>query len=97
VNVSLRFAPVEPRKYSFQLPIKINKNSTDHVLACRGLGAGLVVDFLPDLVKLGPILPYQTDPAECVVDVSNPTDYPIEFYSMDYDTKVHLKKEKERW
>jgi hypothetical protein len=88
VNVSIRFAPVEPRKYSFQLPLKINKNSTDHVLTCRGIGAGLVVDFLPDLVKLGPILPYQSEPAESVVDVSNPTDYPIELYSMDYDTKV---------
>ena len=88
MNVSIRFAPMEPRKYSFQLPIKINKNSTDHVLACRGIGTSLVAVFSPDLVKLGPILPHQSDPAEAVVEVSNPTDYPIELYSMDYDTKV---------
>lgn len=88
VNISLRFAPLEPRKYIFQLPIKINKNSSDHVITCKGSGAGLSVDFTPDLVKLGPILPHQNEPAESVVEINNPTDYPIEIYSVDFDTKV---------
>lgn len=90
VNVSLRFAPAEPRKYLFQVPIKINKNNSDHIITCFGNGAGLLVEFTPELVKLGPILPHQNEPAETMVEINNPTNYPIELYSIDFDTKVLL-------
>ncbi len=88
VNVSLRFTPLEPRKYSFQIPVKINKNSSNHMLTIRGSGADLHVAFSPDVISLGPILPHQADPAEGVVEINNPTDYHVELYSLDFDTKV---------
>lgn len=88
MNVSLRFAPLEARKYLFQLPLKINKNNSSHMLTCKGTGTDLTVEFSPDVVNLGPVLPHQSEPSEGVVEVVNPTDYPIELYSVDYDTKV---------
>jgi len=43
------------------------------------------------LVNIGPVLPYDTF-AYGVLEISNPTPYPTELYSLDFDKK-YLEEE----
>ncbi|KAG5849419.1 hypothetical protein ANANG_G00110200 [Anguilla anguilla] len=61
--------------------------------AC-GAGAGEEprLEFSAPLLELGPVLPYSTG-EEGAVLVRNPCPFPVEFYSLEYDTQ-YLEEEK---
>lgn len=52
------------------------------------------LEFSHTLVSFGPILPHGTGD-EVDVTVRNPTSFPVEFYSLDFD-KQYLLEEKVR-
>ena len=49
------------------------------------------MDFVPDTIKMGPVLPYSTAASACI-EMKNPMDVPIEVYSLDFD-KQYIEEE----
>jgi len=50
-----------------------------------------MVEILPENLKLGPVLPYDTSAVSCF-EIRNPMEHPIEVYSLDFD-KQYLEEE----
>ena len=60
-------------------------------IGVRGEGLEPRLDFEPNLVEFGPILPHGTvDEVEVVV--RNPTPFAIEFYSLNFDKQFLLEE-----
>ncbi|KAG1683786.1 hypothetical protein DVH05_013126 [Phytophthora capsici] len=85
VNIQIEFIPDDGRQFMLKLPIKINSNPKTRSIVCRGEGAELRVSFSPPLVELGPVLPC-TRSEEQVVEIRNDSDYPVEVFSLDFDS-----------
>jgi len=60
-------------------------------LNVKGQGINNVVELVPDTIKLGPVLPYDTKSIECF-EIVNPMEHPIEIFSLDFD-KQYLEEE----
>ena len=53
-------------------------------LKVRGFGAEPQLEFDRTVVEFSPILPFSNGAEEAVL-ITNPTAYPIEFYSLEFD------------
>lgn len=64
--------------------------NTDTILKIHCQGKGLEPQLIFDRVMLQfqPILPYSLIGSEESVTITNPCDYPIEFYSLELDKQV---------
>lgn len=68
-------------------------DSTQRVfITAQGQGEEPQLEFFPSVLELGPCLPANTE-AEAEVTVRNPCSFPIEFYSLEFDTQ-YLEEEK---
>ncbi|NWW42685.1 HYDIN protein, partial [Pedionomus torquatus] len=83
-NVGVRFSPTEEKSYRSKLKIKVCQ-STQHLhVQVSGQGLEPQLQFSPSVLELGPLLPYSPG-AEGTVVVRNPCEFPIEFYSLEFD------------
>uniref|UniRef100_A0A8C9LFZ1 HYDIN n=1 Tax=Pavo cristatus TaxID=9049 RepID=A0A8C9LFZ1_PAVCR len=83
-NMWVRFTPTEERSYSCELKINICQSSQPLQLQVSGRGLEPQLEFDPPVLELGPLLPYSGGTAGTVV-VKNPCEFPIEFYSLEFD------------
>ncbi|XP_032051538.1 hydrocephalus-inducing protein homolog [Aythya fuligula] len=83
-NVRVRFSPTEERSYRSELKVNICQSSQHFQLPVSGHGLEPQLEFNPPLLELGPVLPYSSG-AEGTVVVKNPCEFPIEFYSLEFD------------
>ncbi|KAM9214465.1 hydrocephalus-inducing protein homolog [Leptosomus discolor] len=83
-NVRVRFSPMEEKSYRSKLKINICQSSQHLHLQVSGQGLEPQLEFSPAVLELGPLLPYSRG-AEGTVVVKNPCEFPIEFYSLEYD------------
>uniref|UniRef100_A0A8C3Q1J6 HYDIN protein n=1 Tax=Chrysolophus pictus TaxID=9089 RepID=A0A8C3Q1J6_CHRPC len=83
-NVRVRFTPTEERSYRCELKINICQSSRPLQLQVSGCGLEPQLEFDPPLLELGPLLPYSSGATGTVV-VKNPCEFPIEFYSLEFD------------
>lgn len=90
-NVEITFAPIEERNYSMQFPINIRYNTQPSYITLRGSGVQLKVIFDPPELILPPLTPF-SDPSTMTVRMINPTDYPIEVLSNQFDTNLLVEK-----
>lgn len=78
--------------YSQPLAFQIAQSAQKLTLLAQGQGLEPRLEFNPSVLELGPLLPYAPgDEAEVVV--KNPCDFPIEFYSLEFDQQ-YLMDEK---
>ncbi|CAK4295658.1 unnamed protein product [Aphanomyces euteiches] len=91
-NVRIEFIPLEGRLYHLKVPVKITSNTRAKAISCSGEGSELRVSFLPPMAELGPLLPFAT-PMEKEITMKNESDYPIEVYSVDFDTQYQEEEE----
>ncbi|GFS07093.1 hydrocephalus-inducing protein-like [Elysia marginata] len=92
VNVQVKFMPTEEKFYESRLPIRIGQSSQRLLLLCHGQGLEPRLEFERTLVEFGPILPHSAGDDQEIV-VRNPTTFPIEFYSLEFDNQ-YLEEEK---
>uniref|UniRef100_H2XZ27 Hydin adenylate kinase-like domain-containing protein n=1 Tax=Ciona intestinalis TaxID=7719 RepID=H2XZ27_CIOIN len=92
MNVQIKFMPTEERHYSQRLLIHITQGTSRVSISVRGSGLEPQLDFEPNLVEFGPILPHGVGDEVDVV-VRNPTPFSVELYSLDFD-KQYLHEEK---
>ncbi|NXG68880.1 HYDIN protein, partial [Baryphthengus martii] len=90
-NVQVRFSPVEEKSYRSELKIDICQSSQNLHLQVSGHGLEPRLEFEPQVLELGPVQPYSYG-AEGTVVVKNPCEFPIEFYSLEFD-KQYLAEE----
>lgn len=78
--------------YSQTLTFQLARSTQKLTLLAQGQGLEPRLEFSPLILELGPLLPYAPgDEAEVVV--KNPCDFPIEFYSLEFDQQ-YLVEEK---
>ncbi|CAE7894595.1 HYDIN [Symbiodinium microadriaticum] len=85
--VTVSFTPTSSRSYNQKVALRIMDNPMRKMLHMRGCGDGLRVNVEPSTTfELGPVLPGTED---CMQELflCNPTNYTIEVYSVDFDTK----------
>uniref|UniRef100_A0A8D3BS88 HYDIN axonemal central pair apparatus protein n=1 Tax=Scophthalmus maximus TaxID=52904 RepID=A0A8D3BS88_SCOMX len=80
VHVQIKFSPAEG---VWGLPVFIT---------AQGQGEEPQLKFCPSVLELGPCLPVSTG-VEAAVAVVNPCPFPVEFYSLEFDTQ-YLNEEK---
>uniref|UniRef100_A0A2K6GI20 HYDIN axonemal central pair apparatus protein n=1 Tax=Propithecus coquereli TaxID=379532 RepID=A0A2K6GI20_PROCO len=91
-NVQVKFMPKEERFYSQNLVFQIAQSTQKLTLVAYGQGLEPRLEFSPSVLELGPLLPFAPgDEAEVVV--KNPCNFPIEFYSLEFDQE-YLTEEK---
>lgn len=78
--------------YEQRIPIRIAQSSQRLLLLCRGQGLEPRLEFDHQLVEFGPILPHSNGVEQEVV-ICNPCNFPIEFYSLEFDQQ-YLEEEK---
>ncbi|KAH6588049.1 hypothetical protein BASA50_010912 [Batrachochytrium salamandrivorans] len=78
------FTPVENGDHHLDLPIKVAMNSRTYILNLRGSGVCPVVRFEPEVISVGPFLPY-SESTETRFWIKNQTSYPLEVVAIDYD------------
>ncbi|XP_054031509.1 hydrocephalus-inducing protein homolog [Dryobates pubescens] len=83
-NLRVRFCPGEEKLYSSQMKINICHSSQHLQLLVSGRGLEPRLEFQPEVLELGPVLP-SSPGAQGTVVVRNPCSFPIEFYSLEYD------------
>lgn len=78
--------------YNRQIVVRVAESTQQVFITAQGQGEEPQLDFCPSVVELGPCLPASTQ-VEVEVTVKNPCSFPIEFYSLEFDTQ-YLEEEK---
>ncbi|XP_058135740.1 hydrocephalus-inducing protein homolog isoform X1 [Dasypus novemcinctus] len=90
-NVQVKFMPTEEKFYSQTLVFHIAQSTQKITLLTQGQGLEPRLEFNPSVLELGPLLPYAPgDEAEVVV--KNPCNFPIEFYSLEFDQQYLIEE-----
>ncbi|TPX54724.1 hypothetical protein PhCBS80983_g05802 [Powellomyces hirtus] len=89
--MEISFTPSDDKIYDETVSIKINMNSNHVILRVRGRGIQPRIEFEPEQLTLGPVLPAFEGVARRFI-AHNPTDYPVEMYSVEFD-KQYLEEE----
>ncbi|KAI3371721.1 hypothetical protein L3Q82_024292, partial [Scortum barcoo] len=92
VNVQIKFSPSERLAYNSQLVVCVAESTQQVLITAQGQGEEPRLEFCPAVLQLGPCLPVSNDD-EAEVIVRNPCSFPIEFYSLEFDTQ-YLEEEK---
>ncbi|XP_068025657.1 hydrocephalus-inducing protein homolog [Melanerpes formicivorus] len=79
-----REEPAQKKLYRSTLKIHICHSSQHLQLLVSGSGLEPRLEFQPEVLELGPVLP-SSPGAQGTVVVKNPCSFPIEFYSLEYD------------
>ena len=90
--VDVIFTPNIEKSILHKIEFKITNNQVSKLLTVKGVGMSQNIEFIPNKVVLGPILPYSKE-AWTLVEMRNPTDNPIEVYSLDFDSKYREEEE----
>ncbi|XP_067905917.1 hydrocephalus-inducing protein homolog [Heterodontus francisci] len=85
-NVQVTFIPDEEKLYHHRLVLNFAQSSNHVLIMARGQGLEPRLDFSTTSLELGPVLPYSAE-VEGVVIIKNPCNFPIEFYSLEFDDK----------
>jgi hydrocephalus-inducing protein len=90
-TVDVMFTPNVDKPFVQKINFKVKDNPKIFMINAKGQGVNYQVDFVPDTVKLGPVLPYSNAAMACI-EMRNPMDIPIEVYSLDFD-KLYIEEE----
>lgn len=83
-TVDVMFTPNLDKAFVQKINFKVKDNPKIFLINAKGQGVNYQVDFVPETVKLGPVLPY-SNAAMAIIEMKNPMDIPIEIYSLDFD------------
>lgn len=78
--------------YKRQLIVCVAEDTQQVFITAQGQGEEPQLEFCPSLLELGPCLPFSME-VEATVTVKNPGSFPVEFYSLEFDTQ-YLEEEK---
>lgn len=85
------FVPNSDKPFAEKLQFKCRENPKQFILNVKGQGINNMIELVPETIKLGPVLPYDTKSIEAF-EITNTMDSAIEIYSLDFDTQ-YLEEE----
>ncbi|KAM6325117.1 LOW QUALITY PROTEIN: hydrocephalus-inducing protein homolog [Podargus strigoides] len=91
-NVQVRFSPTEEKSYRTKLEISTSQSRQPLQLQVSGHGVEPRLEFSPAMLELGPLLPDGSE-VEGTVVVKNLCQFPIEFYSLEFDQQYLAEEE----
>ena len=91
-SICIEFVPSEARRYATELIVKVENNKKPKSLKIAGEGIGCPIRFEPNILELGPVVPY-TAGEEGTVTVSNLSEVALEFYSVDWDNQYREEED----
>uniref|UniRef100_A0A3Q2PEK1 HYDIN axonemal central pair apparatus protein n=1 Tax=Fundulus heteroclitus TaxID=8078 RepID=A0A3Q2PEK1_FUNHE len=91
VNVLIKFSPVEGCSYRRRLVVHVSDSTQQVFITAQGQAEEAQLEFCPSVLELGPCLPFSSE-SKAEVTVKNLSSFPIEFYSLEFDTE-YLKEE----
>ncbi|XP_023811732.1 hydrocephalus-inducing protein homolog isoform X1 [Oryzias latipes] len=91
-NVFIKFTPDEGCLYNRRLQVCVDDSTQRVFIAAHGQGEEPQLEFWPSVLEMDPCLPCFIE-AEAEVTVRNPCSFPVEFYSLEFDTQ-YLEEEK---
>ena len=91
-EVDVIFTPNIEKSILHKVEFKITNNQVIKLLTVKGVGMSQNIEFIPSKVVLGPVLPYSKE-AWVLVEMRNPTENPIEVYSLDFDSRYREEEE----
>ncbi|XP_066051026.1 LOW QUALITY PROTEIN: hydrocephalus-inducing protein homolog [Chamaea fasciata] len=91
-DLKIRFTPNEDRSYKNELKLNVCESSNCLMLHLSGQGLEPRLEFSPPALEMGWVL-VDSDGVEATVVVKIPCNFPIEFYSLDFDEQ-YLEEEK---
>ncbi|XP_062355746.1 hydrocephalus-inducing protein homolog [Cinclus cinclus] len=94
-NLQIQFTPKQERSYKNELKLNICGSSNHLKLHLSGQGLEPRLEFSPPALKMGWVL-VDSDGVDATVVVKNPCNFPVEFYSLDFDEQ-YLEEEKILW
>ncbi|XP_062355745.1 hydrocephalus-inducing protein homolog [Cinclus cinclus] len=94
-NLQIQFAPKQERSYKNELKLNICGSSNHLKLHLSGQGLEPRLEFSPPALKMGWVL-VDSDGVDATLVVKNPCNFPVEFYSLDFDEQ-YLEEEKILW
>lgn len=83
-NLKVEFSPQMERNYSKTYLINVKYNQEQIRLFVEGIGKQMNLQFNPSEANFNISKPWE-DPVSCEVELCNPTDFPIEVYSKQFD------------
>lgn len=89
LNIEIAFEPQGDQIYWMQFPVHIRHNPRTYHVKVKGEGVQLKLIFDPPRLVMPSVNPL-SDPSETELTVSNPTDYPVEFMSQQFDMKLFV-------
>ena len=91
LNIEITFEPRGDQVYYMQFPVHINHNTHTYHVKARGEGVQLKLIFDPPSLVMPSVNPFG-EPSEAEITISNPTDYPVEFMSQQFDMKLFVEQ-----
>ncbi|CAH8595198.1 unnamed protein product [Heterobilharzia americana] len=92
-NIQIKFTPIEEKRYETKILLNIENSDTVLKIQCHGKGLEPQLIFDRSLLQFSPTLPFSPTGSEEIVTVTNPCDYPIEFYSIELDKQFAQEDE----
>ena len=86
VQVQATFTPTSERAYTVKIPFKLNNNPRSFAFTVKGVGKELYLRLEPTSLTLPPCMPH-ADVVTMDFAIVNPTDYPLEVYSTEFDDR----------
>ncbi|KAJ3184326.1 hypothetical protein HK101_009853, partial [Irineochytrium annulatum] len=91
IIVLVQFSPTEEKDYDAIIPFKVSMNGQPINIHLFGRGFKPVIQFEPESLVMGPILPC-SEGIDSKFYIFNPTNYPVEIYSLEFD-QIYLEEE----
>ncbi|XP_008409888.1 hydrocephalus-inducing protein homolog isoform X2 [Poecilia reticulata] len=91
VTVHVKFYPIEGGSYSRRLVVYVADSTEQVFITAKGQAEESLLKFCPSVLELVPCLPFSTE-SKSEVTVKNTSSFPIEFYSLEFDTQ-YIKEE----
>ena len=91
INLSIQFAPCVHKHFQMQFPVKLVHSPDHSYVTVSGSGAQLMLQFNPPELELPTITPF-SKPTYASFTVHNPTDSPIDFLSLQFDSKLNQEE-----
>ncbi|XP_015258081.1 PREDICTED: hydrocephalus-inducing protein homolog [Cyprinodon variegatus] len=90
-TVHVMFSPVKGCSYSRRLVVSVSGSKQQIFITAQGDAEEPQLEFCPSVLEFAPCLPFSSE-SKAEVRVKNLSSFPVEFYSLEFDTQ-YLKEE----
>ena len=83
-HIEIAFTPSSAKTYAFKYTLEIEKNPEIAELNCKGKGVVPELEFIPQLMKISPNLPYN-EHVYRTIQIKNNSPFTTELFSLNFD------------